>query len=83
MASSSETNALRFAKLNGSNYRACAFNMRLYLEGLDLFDHANGTAVAPGADASEEKRRSFNSGTKKAWTYICLAIEPELNSRYM
>ena len=77
MVSSSETNASRFAKLNGSSYRACAFNMRLYLESLDLFDHANGTAEAPGADGSEETRRSFNSGAKKAWTHICFAIEPE------
>ena len=77
MVSSSETNALRFAELNGSNYRACAFNMRLYLESLDLFDHANGTAEAPGADASEETWRRFNSGGRKTWTNICLAIEPE------
>ena len=65
MASSSKINALSFAKLNGSNYRAWAFNIRLYLESLDLFDHANGTAEACGADASEETRRSFNSGEKK------------------
>ena len=77
MASSSETNALRFAKMNGSNYRTWVFNMRLYLESLDLFDHVTGTAAAPGEDASDETRRNFNLGTKKAWTHICLAIEPE------
>ena len=51
--------------------------MSLYLESVDLFDHANGTAEAPGADASEETRTRFNAGAKKARTYICLAIEPE------
>ena len=55
----------------------CFWNTCVYLESLDLLDHANGTAGAPGADASKETRRSFNSGSKKAWTYICLAIEPE------
>ena len=77
MASSSETNALRFAKMNGSNYRAWVFNMRLYLESLDLFDHVTGKAAAPGEDASDETQRNFNLGAKKAWTHICLAIEPE------
>ena len=51
--------------------------MRLYLESLDLFDHVTGTAAAPGEDASDEARRNFNLGAKKAWTLICLAIEPE------
>ena len=77
MASSSKTNALRFAKMNGSNYRAWVFNMRLYLESLDLFDHVIGTEAAPGEDAPDEARTNFNMGAKKAWTHICLAIEPE------
>ena len=38
------TNALKFAKLNGSNYRTWSFNIRLYLESLDLFEHVDGTA---------------------------------------
>ena len=77
MALSSDANALKFAKLNGSNYRTWAFNVRLYLESLDLFEHVDGTAVPPGADASAESRRKFTSSAKKAWTYVCLAIEPE------
>ena len=56
---------------------AWAFNTRLYLESLDLFDHVTGTATAPGEDASEEARRNFNLCAKKACTHICLAIEPE------
>ena len=40
-------NTLKFGKLNGTNYRTWAFNMRLYLESLDLFEHADGSAVAP------------------------------------
>ena len=77
MALSSDGNALKFAKLNGSNYRTWAFNVRLYLESLDLFEHVDGTAEPPGADASAELRRKFTSREKKAWTYVCLAIEPE------
>ena len=77
MATSDMSNALRFAKLNGSNYRSWVFNMKLYLESLDLFEHAEGTAEFPNEDASAETRRKFNSAAKKAWTYICLAIEPE------
>eukprot|EP00794_Sanderia_malayensis_P015002 gene15002-16551_t len=76
MASSSEDSmsALKFAKLNGGNYRTWAFNMRLYLESLDLFEHVDGSAEPPeGANAT----RSFRLRSKKAWTYICLAVEPE------
>ena len=80
MASSSEdtmNNALKFGKLNGSNYRTWAFNMRLYLESMDLFEHVDGSAEAPVGDATDVAIRSFNSRKKKAWTYICLAVEPE------
>ena len=82
MASSSDdtmNNALKFGKLNGSNYRTWAFNMRLYLESLDLFEHADGSAVAPTSTGSDAATllRAFNSRAKKAWTYICLAVEPE------
>ena len=38
--------ALKFSKLNGSNYRPWTFNMHLYLESMDLFEHAEGLAVA-------------------------------------
>ncbi|CAB3988320.1 Hypothetical predicted protein [Paramuricea clavata] len=51
--------------------------MHLYLESLDLFDDAEGTAESPGSSATENVCRSFNSSAKKAWTRICLAIEPE------
>ena len=81
MALSSEesmgSSALRFSKLNSSNYRSWAFNMRLYLESMDLFEFADGSAVPPAADATEAVRRTFANRAKKAWTYICLAVEPE------
>ncbi|XP_046860719.1 uncharacterized protein LOC124453937 [Xenia sp. Carnegie-2017] len=70
-----ELNSFKFAKLNGSNYRTWSFNMRLYLESLDLFEHAEGTAQLTSESA--EVRQSFARNAKKAWTHICLAIEPE------
>ncbi|XP_046860186.1 uncharacterized protein LOC124453408 [Xenia sp. Carnegie-2017] len=67
--------ALKFAKLNGTNYRSWAFNMRLYLESMDLFEFTEGSAIAPNDDAGADVRRRINSSAKKAWTYICLAID--------
>ena len=32
---------LKITKLNEENYRDWAFNMRLYLKGMDLFGHAD------------------------------------------
>ena len=77
MASDVHVNLLKFEKLNGSNYRSWSFNIRLYLESLDLFGHAEGTAELPGEDASAKVRENFNRNAKKAWSHICLAIEPE------
>lgn len=81
MASSSEDvmGVLKFRKLNGSNYRSWAFNMRLYLESLDLFEHADGSAETPTSTGNDAAAllRAFNSRAKKAWTSICLAVEPE------
>ena len=51
--------------------------MRLYLESLDLFAHADGSAEPPAEDASVQVKKAFETAAKKAWTYICLAIEPE------
>ena len=76
MATSSDF-ALKITKLNGSNYRNWAFNIRLYLESLDLFGHVDGSAVSPAEDAADAIKKAFRSASKKAWTYICLAIEPE------
>ena len=77
MALLSDAIALKFAKLNGSNYRTWAFNVRLYLESLDLFEHVEGTAEPPGANASAELQQKFTTRAKKDWTYVCLGIEPE------
>ena len=75
--SSQFENVLKLTKLNGSNYRSWAFNMRLYLESFDLFAHADGLAEPPAEDASEQVKKAFELAAKKAWTYICLAVEPE------
>ncbi|XP_046863258.1 uncharacterized protein LOC124457002 [Xenia sp. Carnegie-2017] len=69
--------ALKFAILNGTNYLSWAFNMRLYLESIDLFEFAEGSAIVPNDDAGADVRMRFNSSAKKAWMYICLAIEPD------
>ncbi len=58
MASDLE-NVLRMAKLNGSNYRTWAFNMRLYLERFDLFGHADGSAVTPAETAFEATKNAL------------------------
>jgi hypothetical protein len=45
---------LKVTKLNGSNYRNWAFNIRLYLESVDLYGHVDGSVVSPAEDAAEE-----------------------------
>jgi hypothetical protein len=48
------------------------------MESKDLFaDGSAASAVSPGEGATNEVRRKLNLCEKKAWTYICLAIEPE------
>lgn len=74
VASLDVSSALKFAKLNYTNYRLWAFNIRVYLESMDLFEFANGRVETPLEDASDPDRRKFNSQAKKAWTYICLAV---------
>jgi len=51
--------------------------MRLYLESQDLFEHADGTAESPGGEATGNEMKSFRLKAKKAWKYICLAVEPD------
>ena len=53
--------------------------MCLYLESMDLFEHAEGLAVVPSGsgESGVASLRNFNSHAKKAWTYICLAVETE------
>ena len=50
-------NAMRFAKLGGSNYRMWAFDVRLYLESLDLFENIDGTAEVPTDDPQSQAMR--------------------------
>ena len=77
MAMSTSESFMKITKLNGKNYRTWAFNMRLYLESFDLFRHADGSAEAPDEEAAADVKKAFESAAKKAWTHICLAIEPE------
>ena len=77
MATSSDFAVLKITKLNGSNYRNWAFNIRLYLESLGLYGHVDESAVSPGEGATDTVKQAFRTASKKAWTYICLAIEPE------
>jgi hypothetical protein len=78
MAMSSDfQNVLRMTKLDGSNYRSWAFNMRLYLESFDLFGHVDESLEPPAEGATEAVKKAYRLASKKAWTQICLAVEPE------
>ena len=56
---------LKITNLNGQNYRDWAFNMRLYLESMDLFGYADGSIENPVEDASEQVKQAFRSeGTR-------------------
>ena len=63
--SSDVSSALKFAKLNGTNYRSWAFNIRLYLESMDLFEFADGSAESPGEDASDEVEGSSTRAQRR------------------
>ena len=71
------TTDFKIPKLNGANYRDWTFNMRLYLESLDLFGHVDGSIGVPDEEASEQVKQEYKTASKKAWTYICLAVEPD------
>ena len=71
------TTDFKIAKLNGANYRDWTFNMRLYLESLDLFGHVDGSIGVSDEEASEQVKQEYKTASKKAWTYICLAVEPD------
>ena len=71
------TTDFKIPKLNGANYRDWTFNMRLYLESLDLFGHVDGSIGVPDEKASEQVKQEYKTASKKAWTYICLAVEPD------
>ena len=71
------TTDFKIQKLSGANYRDWSFNMRLYLESLDLFGHVDGSAKVPAEDASKKVKQEFKCSSKKAWTYICLVVESD------
>ena len=37
----------------------------------------DGSAESPEETASAQVKKAFETAAKKAWTYICLAVEPE------
>ena len=43
-----------------------SFNIRLYLESLDLFEHVDGTAEMPGEDPNSKAAKLFRQRAKKA-----------------
>ena len=53
--------ALKMIKLNGTNYRDWAFNMRLHFKSLGLFEHADGSAETPPDDSLEAVKKKFIS----------------------
>ena len=57
---------LKMTKQNGTNYCDWAFNMRLDLEGLDLFEHAVGSTESAADDALDAVKKKFKSSAKKA-----------------
>jgi hypothetical protein len=66
MAMSSDfQNVLRMTKLDGSNYRSWAFNMRLYLESFDLFGHVDESLEPPAEGATEAVKKAYRSAAKK------------------
>ena len=77
MARMALTTDFKIPKLNGANYRDWTFNMRLYLESLDVFGHVDGSIGVPDEEASEQVKQEYKTASKKAWTYICLAVEPD------
>ena len=81
MARMALTTDFKIPKLNGANYRDWTFNMRLYLESLDLFGHVDGSIGVPDEEASEQVKQEYKTASKKAWTYICLAVEPDQHVR--
>ena len=78
---SSETNALKFAKLNGSNYQTWVFNMRLYLESMDLPGNANGSAESPRSSASRNRGETSIRVLRKHGHIFVWRLSP--NSKYM
>ena len=50
-----------FEENMASNYRNWAFNIRLYLESLDLFGHVDGSAASPAEDAADTVKNAFRS----------------------
>ena len=77
MARMALTTDFKIPRLNGANYRDWTFNMRLYLESLDLFGHVDGSIGVSDEEASEQVKQEYKTALKKAWTYICLAVEPD------
>ena len=73
-------NALRFTKLNGSNYRTWAFNMRLYLESVDHYEFVDATAEPSEEDEDgiySTELKAFVERAKKVSIHICFHLNPK------
>ena len=57
--------ALMFEKLNGSYYRMFSFDIRQYLESLELFVCIDLTAEMPDEDANVKAAKVFQKHAKK------------------
>ena len=77
MATLSDVSLMKLTKFNGYKDRNWAFDIRLYLESLDLYGHVDESAVSLAEDAADAVKQGLKTALKKAWMYICLAIAPE------
>ena len=64
------------AKLDGSNWAAWKFQMRHLLVAKDLWEHVEGTAQDPGAEAAA--RAAHEKASQKAMATLALGISPKL-----
>ena len=64
-------------KLNGDNYHAWKFNLRMLLIGKDLWDIVSGDEVLP-EEATPAMRNAFRKRDNRALSTIGLAINSDL-----
>ena len=64
-------------KLNGDNYHAWKFNLRMLLIGKDLWDIVSGDEVLP-EEATPAMRNAFRKRDNRALSVIGLAINSDL-----
>jgi transposase InsO family protein len=75
---SDENRGFNVAKLNGENYHAWKFSMKMYLMGKDLWGIVQRTETLE-ADATIKQRESFRRRENQALSCICLGILESLH----